>query len=385
MVKPVDTLEASAPSVSLVGQGLCFGTGLAPQGERAEFVLEADRLRLWPDTPREQVVPHAAIRVKPGGFERTQFQLTWSDHGPWALVLDDDALARRVRVNPPPELREELSRLDAGFRRGRVTSRIGWTFVGAIVLAPILALALLWWQADRIVGAAVSRIPVSWEERLGDSAFEQLTQGAAVLTEGSAVAAVHEIGSRLTAQIASPYTLRWHVVDDPQVNAFAVPGGHVVVFTGLLRAADSPDEVAGVLAHEVQHVVLRHSLTGLVRSLGWSATITILLGSSGPLSGVGELASQLGHLQFGREQETAADVEGLRLLQRAKIDPQGMVTFFEKLARKESGVALLSTHPMSAERADRLRAEIAQAGPWPVDPLPITWATVVRAEPSGTR
>ncbi len=372
----MDTLLAPAGHVDLTGDGLCFGPGLAPQGERVEFELGDDRLRLWPHMPRERSVPYDAIRLEPGGFERTQFQLTWSDNGPWALVLDDDALARRIRGNPPSGLAAEVGRLDAHLRRGRVATGVGWTLIGAIVLAPMLVLALLWWQADRIVGAAVGRIPVSWEEQLGQSAFEQLTRGAAVLTEGAAVDAVNEIGDRLAAQIHSPYTFRWHVVDDQQINAFAVPGGHVVVFTGLLRAANTPEEAAGVLAHEIQHVVLRHSLNGLVRSLGWSATIKILFGSSGPLSGVGELASQLGSLRFGREQETAADVEGLKALQRAKIDPQGMVVFFEKLARKESGIALLSTHPMSVDRAERLRAEIAQAGPWPIEPLPIVWTDV---------
>jgi Zn-dependent protease with chaperone function len=336
-----------------------------------------DRLILWPGSSRERPVSYEAIRLEPGGFDRRHIQLRWTEDGaPWALVLDDTRLARAVRADPPPGLRGEVERLDARLKRGRLVSGAGWSLVVGIVLLPVIALALLWWQADRIVGAAVGRIPVSWEEQLGQSAYEQLTRGAAVLTEGAAVDAVNEIGDRLAAQIHSPYTFRWHVVDDPQINAFAVPGGHVVVFTGLLRAADTPEEVAGVLAHEIQHVVLRHSLNGLVRSLGWSATIKILFGSSGPLSGVGELASQLGSLKFGREQETAADVEGLKALQRAKIDPQGMVVFFEELARKESGIALLSTHPMSVDRAERLRAEIAQAGPWPVEPLPIAWTDV---------
>jgi Zn-dependent protease with chaperone function len=381
----VDTLAASEPSVTLAGRGLCFGTGLAPQGERVDFDLASDRLRLWPDTPRERSVPYYAIRLEPGGFERTQFQLTWSDDGPWALVLDHDGLARRVRANPPAALREDMARLEANLRRGRLASGVGWTLVGTIVVAPVLLVALLWWQADRLVGAAVARIPVSWEEQLGETAFEQLTQGRAMVTEGAAVRAVHNIGDRLTAQVDSPYTFRWHVVDDPQVNAFAVPGGHVVVFTGLLRAADSPEEVAGVLAHEVQHVVLRHSLHGLVRSLGWSATIRILFGGTGPLAGVGDLAAQLGRLSFSREQETAADLEGLKVLQRARIDPQGMVTFFEKLSQKESGIALLSTHPMSSDRADRLRSEITRAGSWPTDPLSVAWTEVVSSADRGGR
>jgi Zn-dependent protease with chaperone function len=356
---------------------LCFGEGLAPQGERVAFALEADRLVLWPGTEREHPVSYRTVRVEPGGFERTQFKLTWVERdAPWALVLDDNALAGRVRANPPPELRAEFQRLGLLLRRGRLASGVGWTVIAAIALGPILVLSLLWWQADHLVGAAADRVPVSWEQELGESAYAQLTLGSTVLTEGPSVEAVRAIGDRLTAQIHSPYTFRWHVIDDRQVNAFAVPGGHVVVFTGLIREAESPEELAGVLAHEVQHVVLRHSVHGLIRSLGWSATLQILFGGTGPLSGIGEAASRLGSLKFGRDQETASDVEGLKLLHRAKIDPKGMVAFFEKLATKENGIALLSTHPMSADRADRLRAEIERAGAWPTEPLPVDWSDV---------
>ncbi|MFZ5863953.1 MAG: M48 family metallopeptidase [Nitrospirota bacterium] len=379
-------MTTDASDATHTGRGLCFGSDLAPQGERVGFALEADRLVLWPGSERERAVSYEAVRIEPGGFERSQFQLTWSEpDARWALVLDDDALAGRVRTNPPPGLRAEVRRLDAVLRRGRLTSGVGWTVIVAIALGPILVLGLLWWQADRIVGAAADQVPVAWEQELGESAFAQLTLGATELTEGPAVEAVRAIGDRLTAQIHSPYTFRWHVIDDRQVNAFAVPGGHVVVFTGLLREAGSAEELAGVLAHEVQHVLLRHSVHGLIRSLGWSATVQILFGGTGPLSGVGEAASRLGSLKFGRDQETASDVEGVKLLQRAKIDPKGMVAFFEKLAGKENGIALLSTHPMSADRADRLRAEIERAGAWPTDPLPVAWSDVQASLAQGER
>lgn len=357
---------------------------MAPLGERVAFALEPERLVLWPGSPREHSVSYQAVRIEAGGFERTQFKLTWSEQDiPWALVLDDNSLAGRVRANPPPGLRDEVQRLDALLRRGRLVSGVGWTVIVAIALGPILVLSLLWWQADRIVGAAADRVPVSWERELGESAYTQLTLGATVLTEGPPVAAVGTIGDRLAAQIRSPYTFRWHVIDDRQVNAFALPGGHVVVFTGLLREAGSPEELAGVLAHEIQHVVLRHSVHGLIRSLGWSATLQILFGGTGPLSGVGAAASRLGSLKFGRDQETAADVDGLKLLQRAKIDPKGMVAFFEQLASKENGIALLSTHPMSADRADRLRTDIKRAGAWPTEPLPVSWSDVRAALAKG--
>jgi Zn-dependent protease with chaperone function len=365
-------------AVGVAGVGLCFGAGLASHGERVPFEVGSQRLVLWPTSSREHGVPYPAIHLEPGGFDRRHIQLRWAEDGvAWALVLDDDRLAKAVRAHPPEGLRGEVARLGVRFARGRVMRSLGWSLVSTVVLLPVVAVGLLWWQADRIVDAAVGRIPVSWEERLGDEAFSQFTVGATMLTTGAAVEVVDGIGERLAAAAESPYLFRWHVVDDPQVNAFAVPGGHVVVFTGLIRATASADELAGVLAHEIQHVVLRHSVRGLVRTMGWRAAIAILFGDTGPLSGVGELASRLGSLKFSRDQETEADLGGLALLRRARIDPRGMIAFFDTLAKEERGpVAFLSTHPVSTERAARLRAEVEQSGAWPTDPFPDAWTDV---------
>jgi predicted Zn-dependent protease len=249
-----------------------------------------------------------------------------------------------------------------------------------LALLPILLVIGLWWQSDRIIDAVVDRIPVSWEERLGETTFAQITATEKIVSVGPAVQAVEAIGQRLISQVKSPYKLRLHVVDNPQVNAFALPGGHMVILTGLLRQAGSPEEVAGVLAHEVQHVVLRHSMRGLVQSLGWRAAFTILMGGTGPLSDMGEIASRLGSLKFGRDQETAADLGGLSLLHQAKVSPDGMIDFFNTLSGKEPGqIALLSTHPLSEERARRLQKQIRQMGEWPVEPFAISWPEVQAA------
>ncbi len=365
-------------AVRVAGAGVCFGAGLPSQGERVPFEVGSERLVLWPKSSREHGVPYPAIRLEPGGFDRRHIQLRWVEDGvAWALVLDDERLAKAVRADPPDGLRGEVDRLGVRFARGWVTSGFGWALVATVVLLPVAALGLLWWQADRIVDAAVGRIPVSWEERLGESAFGQFAAGATVLTAGSAVEAVEGIGMRLAASAASPYAFRWNVVDNAQVNAFAVPGGHVVVFTGLIRATASADELAGVLAHEIQHVVLRHSVRGLVRTMGWRAALSILFGNTGPLAEVGELASRLGSLKFSRDQETAADLGGLALLRRARVDPRGMIAFFDALAKEEHGrVAFLSTHPVSGDRAERLRAEVEKAGEWPTEPFPYGWTDV---------
>jgi predicted Zn-dependent protease len=157
-----------------------------------------------------------------------------------------------------------------------------------------------------------------------------------------------------------------------------VPGGYVVVNTGLIRAADSAEEVAGVLAHEVQHVERRHTLKNMLHSLGFHALMALALGD---ISGtaLGNVATTLSELKFGRDLESEADTLGLKALKKAGIAPQGMVSFFAKLAKQEKDAAppaLLSTHPASDERMQALNKLVQEQGTWPSTPLPYDWVSI---------
>jgi predicted Zn-dependent protease len=217
---------------------------------------------------------------------------------------------------------------------------------------------------DALVELAVGRIPPEWEKQLGETALHDALAGQTVVKEGPVVEAVQAIATRLTDQIPnSPYQFTVTVVRSPAVNAFALPGGYVVVYTGLIKEASGPEEVAGVLGHEINHVLQRHGMERIVKTLGIAAVAAIVLGDQQGLIG---LAKQLGvemiTLKFNRDQETEADTTGLRLLHKAKVDPAGMIAFFERLAKSEHEqhrVELLSTHPMSEARAARLKAELA--------------------------
>jgi predicted Zn-dependent protease len=132
--------------------------------------------------------------------------------------------------------------------------------------------------------------------------------------------------------------------------------------------------VAGVLAHEVQHVVLRHSVRAAVRDLGWRATLGLVFGSSPDLRAVSALAGQLGTLRFSRQQEAEADERGVQLLIRAGIDSHGLASFFERLDRATGEVpAFLSTHPSSGDRARRVRE---LSGSFTAAPLGYDWSAV---------
>jgi predicted Zn-dependent protease len=225
-------------------------------------------------------------------------------------------------------------------------------------------------------------VPIEWERQIGEAARADFLRNQTVVKEGPAVAAVQDITKRLSDQILNnPYTFDVTVVRSETVNAFALPGGYVVVFTGLMKKAESPEEVAGVLAHELNHVVQRHAMERIVKTLGLVAIGSILFGNQEGLVG---LAKQLGlellTLKFGREQETEADVTGVRLIHRAKVDPQGMIRFFEKLSESDKlHVELLSTHPMSAGRAERLKREVAALPKQEPVPFSFEWSTVREA------
>jgi predicted Zn-dependent protease len=152
----------------------------------------------------------------------------------------------------------------------------------------------------------------------------------------------------------------------------------VVVFTGLMKKAESGEEVAGVLSHELNHVLQRHGLERIVKNLGLMTVAAIIFGNHQGLVGMmKQLGVELFTLKFGREQETEADLTGLQLLQRAKIDPSGMIRFFERLSEKDEGrMEWLSTHPMSTARAERLKAELAVLPKKLPEPFRFDWKQV---------
>jgi predicted Zn-dependent protease len=261
-------------------------------------------------------------------------------------------------------------------RQVRHRRRLVWGLVGGVILATVLG---LWFGADLLVELAVNRIPVEWEQKLGESAYRDFLTHQEVMKEGPAVTALGEMTQRLIEQIPnSPYKFDVTVVKSDVVNAFALPGGYVVVFTGLMKKAESGEEVAGVLSHELNHVLQRHGLERVVKNLGLLTAVAIVFGDQQGLVGImKQLGVELFTLKFGREQETEADLTGLQLLQRAKIDPSGMIRFFQRLSEKDQGrMEWLSTHPMSTARAERLKAELASLPKRTPEPFTFDWKKI---------
>jgi predicted Zn-dependent protease len=321
------------------------------------------------------IVAVDALRLHTGGFDGRQWRLEWqADHAVAAIAFDADSLDTG---SLPPTLARQVERARADQRRRRVRLRLAIGLALLVLALPVLLLGVFWWQADPIAGWAASQVGTEQEARLGDRVFAQMRPALKLVETGPALDAVRGIGMRLTR--GSAYRYDWHLADDPAVNAFALPGGHVVVFTGLLRATGSAEELAGVLAHEAQHIEQRHSLKNLLHGLGWRALLGLALGDLSGSVWAG-LAEQMGSLGYSRELEVQADAGGLLALRRAGISPDGMLRFFARLEDKDAGqIELLSTHPASAHRRQALERAIAAQGRAVSAALPYDWPALQRA------
>ena len=202
----------------------------------------------------------------------------------------------------------------------------------------------------------VRLIPWSWEKKI--SHLGGFNASGAEVCDGSLKnqALLKKLVTRLYPldREDDRFSVEVQIVKDPSVNAFAQLGGKISVNSALLEKAESAEEIAGVLAHEIQHVSRRHILEGFIVHLMTVEGIKAVFSSGGSMAN-SRWADYFLHMGFSRSQETEADHGGLLRLQKAHIDNQGFKKFFERM--KESSVvpALLSDHP-----ADQNRSQMAE-------------------------
>ena len=364
-------------------RGQAFGPGFQSTGAAVEFEISGFGLRLVTGEEADGNPHWTEVSARRGGFNDSQVMLEWSGRaGKYVLAVSDPACVAALKTElaksaPDKAGMKGTGQLGSGAGTRRWTSMMLWITILPVVL-PLLLLGALLWEHDRIAAWAVSHIPVAQERKLGETVFAQ-TRARLKLIEGAPAAMVREIGARLTK--GSAYEYEFFVADDATVNAFAMPGGFVVVHSGLLALAANAEEVAGVLAHEVQHVEKRHSLKAMAKSAGLTVLVSAVFGDLGGLLSLGQ---DLVGLKFSREHETEADAEGLKALVAAGIVPNGMRDFFRKMGEKESlNLGWLSSHPASENRFAAIDAAIKAlpATTLQAKPLAFDYAVIKAALP----
>jgi Zn-dependent protease with chaperone function len=211
---------------------------------------------------------------------------------------------------------------------------------------------------------------IEQEIELGKQASAEIERELPILPANDKVSQyVRGLGQKLAAQVPEPkYPYSFKVVNQKEINAFAVPGGPVYVNLGTIQAADDEAELAGVMAHEISHIYMRHSTRQASKQMIAQVPAAILGGILG--QGTGGQLARLG-LQFGlgsiflkysRDAESEADRVGAKIMYEAGDDPQGMVSFFQKLEEEggSGGPEFLSDHPNPGNRAENVKVAISQ-------------------------
>jgi len=353
-----------------------FGPGVPATGAPAEFDFSNDQIQVRSG----DIFANARIaelRIREVGFGKQMgYELAWNDaHGSHAVHVMEPEAAKALLASPSIAHSTQIQSLSVTQRRRVVGRGLGWFLLGVIVALPLLLIILFIWQADRITGLLIEHVPVAQEIKLGKDAFADMRSSLILEDNGPASDAVRELGKRLSRD--SKYPFEFHVARDKTINAFALPGGIVVVNSGLIAATHRPEELAGVLAHEIQHVEQRHSLRAAFKQLGLRGLWALVTGDVGG-SVLGQAALQLTSLEFSRKDETSADTKGFDALVDHNIDPQGMIDFFFTMAESQTlhPPAFLSTHPADRDREARLRTKLQamhskfpslQLGTWPPD------------------
>jgi predicted Zn-dependent protease len=311
--------------------------------------------------------PYAQIRQTQGFYAGEQVRLERGDGLSEAVLVADPAILVALRAAG----QDAAGHFHDPTRR---RLRVRLTLLSAAGVVALTA-ALYLWGIPALAMAAAARVPVSWEERFGRTIVDELAPAGERCDDAAGARALDRITRRLLEPAGPvPYTIRVVAVDRPAINAFAVPGGYTVVLRGLLERTQRPEELAGVLAHEIQHVLHRHATRQLLADASTGLLISALTGDiTGTLAFGLEAARRLGGLRYSRAAEEEADADGMRMLLAAGVDPAGMIAFYELLRREApqlpASLEYLSTHPATERRIERLRSLAAAARPGEIRPL----------------
>lgn len=248
-----------------------------------------------------------------------------------------------------------------------------------LLLAAFFGLWFLLSRIDFVNEDEVKAFAREKEKRLGELILETITTTNEKVENEEISAVLDSIKARIcrTKKIACD-SIKLHLVRNSEVNAFALPDNHLVIYTGLLEYCENAEEVAGVMAHEIGHLEHNHVMKKLAKEIGMEMLFAIAGGDAG-FEISRQTAKLLSSTAFDRRHEREADAFAVECLSNADVDPQFLSNFFFRLSRKHDlpdGLSWISTHPESSERAAEI---IALKKKFSYDSIPLLrmpWQTV---------
>lgn len=262
-------------------------------------------------------------------------------------------------------------------RRQQTGREIRLAVTATVALAGVIAAYL--YGVPLLASRLVTLVPPAWEQSLGETVARQMeaslgeSNGWQVCDpnpDSLANRAIARFGAAAMEGSGSPFTLDITVVKSDIPNAFALPGGQVFFFSALLEQAETQDEFAGVLAHEVGHVAHRHGMEQLISTAGTGALIGFILGDMTGISVAAGLGATIIDARFSRDAERQADAFAAHVAERMDFKPAGLADLINRVSTDDEfarALALLSTHPLTEDRRTALEV-LSQQRPAGLEP-----------------
>jgi predicted Zn-dependent protease len=285
-------------------------------------------------------------------FNKHNCMIKYGTQFPYATLELNDPDFRETFIASNPQVK--LKNSDIKFFQSLSNKSIIGIAAGCLVLVVLSYLFFIPALAEFVAG----RFPVDYEVELGQNIYDQM-KGDFDIDEQK-TAAANDFFRELN--IKSNYPIHITVVNAPIKNAFALPGGNIVVYDEILQQMNSEEEFAALLCHEYSHIANKHTTCSLFRSLGTYMVLSIVLSDINGIMGVlVENAHQIKSLSYTRALEEEADRKGLKLMMAAHVNPRGMVDLFKHLKdSKETSIEIpefLSSHPLLDERIKYIEKE----------------------------
>ena len=311
--------------------------------------------------------PIQRLALKLGGASDRLVLIGHPANPDWHIATRDRSLLCDPSLADDPFVHQQMKRA-----KGRRI--INWSMAIGVSLILIIIPLILLLNISSLSSGISAKIPAEWEAQLGESAISDFQDSNAMMDTTRSDPLLAPLVDPLLLSITSDrYDFHFYIMNNESLNAFALPGGFVVLHTGLIQKADSAEEVLGVLAHEISHVTEQHSLRSIINTAGIYLIFSAVLGDLGGIMGMITDASYLLINQgYSRAYESEADEQGHALLFASRIDPRGLGRFFEKLMKLENdmlalienedtrtlletSLGYLSTHPATTDRIDNLK------------------------------
>ncbi len=297
--------------------------------------------------------PLAGCKITKGGAAGRYIYFNHDKFPGITIYTDDKDILNieEIKLNPA---------LNAQTKGMRHTNKVVWLVLITFFSLIATGIVALFVFRGAIVEHIAELVPPETEQEIAKEMKESAIAGKKIVKDSAIEAQLYALTNPLVQAVSNKsFKFNFTIIKDDAINAFALPGGTVIIHSGLIEKAKSPEEVAGVLAHEISHVTRRHHVRSIIGNLGIWLVIRGLIGDvSGISSDIINAGAALSTLKYSRDFEREADQSGFDLLNKAQINPQGMIDFFGTLKKENGDLGMadfLSTHPATEERIDNLK------------------------------